>query len=81
MFEGLAFALIVHFTNKSRAGCKVMICIDTKFYCFLKQLWTLKHIVKDVFIGAKEVGEMIPLPVWIIPFPLIKTSFLLGGTN
>ena len=27
-------------------------------------------------IGAQEiVGVIIPLPVWIIPFPIFKTSF------
>ena len=26
-------------------------------------------------IGSQKVGEKIPFPVWIIPFPIFKTSF------
>ena len=29
-----------------------------------------KHFRKDFFIGAQEVREMNPFPVWIIPFPI-----------
>ena len=28
-------------------------------------------------IGAQEVGKIIPFPVWIIPFSVYKSSFVL----
>ena len=30
---------------------------------------------RSFLIGAQEVGEIIPFPVLIIPFPVSKTSF------
>jgi len=32
-------------------------------------------------IGGQEVEEIIPFPVWIIPFPVFKTSFGLIGKS
>ena len=41
-----------------------------------------KYFVKEVFlIRGLEVGEIIPFPVWIIPFPVLKTKFETLGTN
>ena len=34
-----------------------------------------KHFVKDIFIRGLEVEEIIPFPVWIIPFPVSKINF------
>ena len=33
--------------------------------------------LKKFFIGGQEIGEIIPFPVWMIPFPVFKTSFKL----
>ena len=41
-----------------------------------------KHLVKEVFfIRSLEVGEIIPFPVWLIPFPVLKIDFELMGSN
>ena len=32
---------------------------------------------KKFLIGGQEIREIIPFPVWIIPFPIFKTSFKL----
>ena len=42
----------------------------------------MKHFVKEVFfVGAQEVGKIIPFPVWKIPFPVFETTFGLVGKS
>ena len=50
----------------------------------LKKIWTkevFELIVitfkRSFLIGGQEIGEIIPFPVWIIRFPIFKTSFKL----
>ena len=41
-----------------------------------------EDFVKEVFlIRGLEMGEIIPFPVWIIPFPVLKINFELLGSN
>ena len=41
-----------------------------------------KHFVKDFFfIGAQEVRDINPYPVWIIPFPVLSISFGLTSNS
>ena len=35
----------------------------------------------SVLIGDEEVGEIIPFPVWMILFPVFKTSFELDSKS
>merc|ERR1711872_411425 len=55
-------------------------CLDYSSSCFQNQFWIRfeksKTFCKRSFlIGGQEVGEIIPFPVWIILFPVFKTSF------
>ena len=35
----------------------------------------------SILIGVEEVGEIIPFPVWMILFPVFKTSFELDSKS
>ena len=55
---------------------------DHNFCCIIVDFEPLgtneKHFVKTFFY---QMGEIIPFPVWIIPFPVLKINFELLGTN
>ena len=36
---------------------------------------------RSFLIGGIEIGEIIPLPVWIIPFPVLEIHFEFLGRN
>ena len=36
---------------------------------------------RSVLLGGEEVGEIIPFPVWIVQFPVFKTSFKFTGKS
>ena len=40
-----------------------------------------RFVKEDALLRSLEVVEIITFPVWIIPFPVLKISFELLGSN
>ena len=53
-----------------------IIPFQNQFWIRFKKLETFCNRI--FLIGGQEVGEIIPFPVWIILFPVFKTSFGFG---
>ena len=61
-------------------------CLDHSISCFETQFWAPWEIWRwcdkiSFLIRGLEVGEIIPFPVWIIPFPDLKINFGLLDKN
>ena len=61
-------------------------CLNNSISCFQNQFWTylkkLETFCKSNFlIRGREIGEIVPFPVWIIPFPVFQASFGLIGKS
>ena len=61
-------------------------CLNDSISCLKIKFETLgeneNDFEKEVFFNrGLEVGEKIPFPVWIIPFPVLKINFKLLGSN
>ena len=56
---------------------------DHNFCCIIVDFEPLgtneQHFVKKLFFY--QMGEIIPFPVWIVPFPVLKINFENFGTN
>ena len=61
-------------------------CLDNSISCFENQYWIPWNMWEtfckiSFLIRCLEVGDIIPFPVWIIPFSILKINFESLGTN
>ena len=61
-------------------------CLDDSISCFENQCWTTwskwkTFCNRSFLIRDPEVGDIIPFPVWIIPFTVLKINYEPLETN